>query len=43
MLRTTDKPIKEIANEAGFDNLSFFGKFVKRETGMSTRELRMKE
>lgn len=43
MLRTTDKPIKEIANEAGFDNLSFFGKFVKRETGMSPRDLRMKE
>ncbi len=42
MLRSTDKTIKEIANETGFDNLSFFGKYVKRELGMSPREYRQK-
>lgn len=40
MLRSSDKSIKEIANETGFDNLSFFGKYVRRELGVSPREYR---
>ncbi len=43
MLLSTDKTIKEIANETGFDNLSFFGKYVKRELGVSPREFRLKK
>lgn len=39
-LRTTRKTIKEIATAAGFDNLSFFGKYVRRELGMSPRDFR---
>lgn len=39
-LRITAKSVKEIAAEAGFDNLSFFGKYVRRELGMSPREYR---
>ena len=42
MLTSSEKSIKEIAAEAGFDNLSFFGKYVKRELGMSPRDYRMK-
>lgn len=40
MLRSSDKSIKEIASETGFDNLSFFGKYVRRELGVSPREYR---
>lgn len=40
MLTSSDKTIKEIANATGFDNLSFFGKYVKRELGMSPRQFR---
>lgn len=43
MLYLSDKSIKEIAIELGFDNLSFFGKFVKRELGMSPKTLRHKK
>ncbi len=42
MLTSSDKTIKEIAGETGFDNLSFFGKYVKRELGMSPRDYRQK-
>lgn len=42
MLTSSDKSIKEIAADVGIDNLSFFGKFVKRELGMSPREYRAK-
>lgn len=42
MLTSSEKSIKEIATDTGFDNLSFFGKFVKRELGVSPREYRMK-
>lgn len=42
MLRSSDKTIKEIAAETGFGNLSFFGKYVRRELGMSPREFRQK-
>ena len=42
MLTSSEKSIKEIASDAGFDNLSFFGKYVKRELGMSPRDYRLK-
>lgn len=42
-LRTTDKSVKQIANEASFNNLSFFGKYLKREIGLSPREYRAHE
>lgn len=42
-LRSTSKSIKEIAAEAGFQNLSFFGKYVRRELGVSPREYRMQK
>ena len=42
MLLSSDKSIKEIASDTGFDNLSFFGKYVRRELGMSPREYRTK-
>lgn len=42
MLTSSEKSIKEIASDTGFDNLSFFGKYVKRELGMSPRDYRMK-
>jgi transcriptional regulator GlxA family with amidase domain len=32
--------VKQIANATGFENISFFGKFVKRELGVSPRNLR---
>lgn len=41
MLTSSEKSIKEIAAEAGFDNLSFFGKYVKRELGKSPRDYRL--
>lgn len=41
-LRSSDKTVKEIANEAGFENLSFFGKYVKKKLGVSPREYRIK-
>lgn len=41
-LRSADKSIKEIAFESGFDNLSFFGKYVKRMLGVSPREFRQR-
>lgn len=40
MLTSSDKSVKEIATEAGFDNLSFFGKYVRREMGVSPRQFR---
>ena len=42
MLRSSDKTIKQIAADTGFSNLSFFGKFVRRELGMSPKEYRQK-
>lgn len=40
-LLASDRSVKEIAFAAGFDNVSFFGKYVKRELGMSPRKYRM--
>lgn len=34
-LKRTSKPIKEIADDFNFSNVSFFGKYVKAHTGMS--------
>lgn len=39
-LRSSHISIKEVANKLGFPNLSFFGKYIKRTTGMSPRQLR---
>ncbi|MCR4764971.1 MAG: helix-turn-helix transcriptional regulator [Bacteroidaceae bacterium] len=41
MLKYTDKPIKEISDEMGFPSLSFFGKFVKKQLGVSPKKFRM--
>lgn len=43
LLRSTEKSVKEVAHEAGFDNLSFFGKYVRRELGVSPREFRLQQ
>ena len=40
MLLSSDKTIKQIAADAGFTNLSFFGKYVRRTLGMSPRDFR---
>lgn len=41
LLRDTDIPINIIAKDMGFDNLSFFGKFVKHATGLSPSAYRV--
>lgn len=40
LLHNSDKSVKEISNELGFPNLSFFGKYVKRMLGMSPKAYR---
>ncbi len=40
LLKRSRKSIKEIAHELGFPNLSFFGKYVKRYSGLSPKQLR---
>lgn len=42
MLTETRKTIKEISNELNFEDLSFFGKYVKRHLGMSPKQYRNK-
>lgn len=39
-LQYSDKSIKEIAADLNFDNLSFFGKYVKKHLGMSPNNFR---
>ncbi len=39
-LKYSDKSIKEISNEMGFSSLSFFGKFVKSQLGVSPKKFR---
>ena len=39
-LKYTDASIKEIADDLGFPNISFFGKFVKGRFGVSPKEYR---
>lgn len=41
-LKYTDVSIKEIADELGFPNISFFGKFVKSRFGVSPKEYRIR-
>ena len=40
LLLYSDMSIKEIAREMGFDNLSFFGKYVKKHLGLSPNHFR---
>ncbi|EJW97283.1 transcriptional regulator, AraC family [gut metagenome] len=40
LLKYSEKSIKEIAEELEFPNISFFGKYIKSHTGMSTTEYR---
>lgn len=40
LLQYSDKSIKEIAGEMGFDNLSFFGKYVRKHLGVSPNKFR---
>jgi AraC-like DNA-binding protein len=39
-LKETPLTIKEISTTLGFPNLSFFGKYTKRNLGMSPKEYR---
>lgn len=41
-LMNTDKSIKEICDDLGFPNLSFFGKYCRRAFGMSPTDFRKK-
>ncbi len=40
LLLYSDMSIKEIASEMGFDNLSFFGKYVRKHLGLSPNHYR---
>ena len=40
LLLYSDLSIKEVAAEMGFDNLSFFGKYVKKHLGLSPNNYR---
>ena len=40
LLLYSDLSIKEVAGEMGFDNLSFFGKYVKKHLGLSPNQYR---
>jgi len=40
LLLYSDLSIKEVAGEMGFDNLSFFGKYVKKHLGLSPNNYR---
>lgn len=42
-LKNTDKTVKEVACLLGFENLSFFGKYVKNNFGCSPRNFRRKQ
>ncbi len=37
----TDESIKEISSRLGFNNPSFFGKYVKKHSGLSPKQLRL--
>lgn len=43
LLVYSDKSIKEISNELGFPNVSFFGKYVRMHSGMTPRQMRTSE
>lgn len=42
MLETLDLPIEAIANEAGYEDASFFGRLFRRETGMTPAHYRLR-
>lgn len=42
-IKSTDLPIQEISDSLNFANMSFFGKYFKRHTGMSPVEYRKNE
>lgn len=42
-IKSTDIPIQEISDSLNFANMSFFGKYFKRHTGMSPMEYRKNE
>ncbi|PWJ65843.1 transcriptional regulator, AraC family [Fibrobacter sp. UWB15] len=43
LLQSTEKDIQEISDELNFPDISFFGKFFKRMTGMSPKAFRDKK
>jgi len=43
LLQSTQKDIQEISDELNFPDVSFFGKFFKRMTGMSPKAFRLKK
>jgi transcriptional regulator GlxA family with amidase domain len=42
MLETADLSIEAIANEAGYEDTSFFGRLFRRETGMTPAHYRLR-
>jgi len=42
MLETTDLPIEAVANEAGYEDTSFFGRLFRRKTGLSPAHYRLR-
>jgi transcriptional regulator GlxA family with amidase domain len=42
MLETTDLPIEAIANEAGYEDTSFFGRLFRRKTGLTPAHYRLR-
>ncbi|MBR5297207.1 MAG: helix-turn-helix domain-containing protein [Parabacteroides sp.] len=42
-LKRTNRPIKQIADELEFPNISFFGKYVKKHLGVSPSQYRKQE
>ncbi len=42
MLETTDLPIEAIANEAGYEDTSFFGRLFRRKTGLTPARYRLR-
>jgi transcriptional regulator GlxA family with amidase domain len=42
MLETTDLPIEAVANEAGYEDTSFFGRLFRRKTGLTAAHYRLR-